>query len=74
MINDNPELMAELEEKVREALMENANKGKKSLNPFAGLTAQKKDAADYEADNEEFENMAAEGDDDFFEEDIEIED
>lgn len=65
-LNDNPELMAELEEKVREALLKNEKEGKKGFNPFA---ASKDKAASAQ---EDFEDIAT-GDEDFFEEDIEIE-
>ena len=72
MLNDNPELMAELEEKVREAIrasMESEKKGFGLLN-----NPLKKKEADFEADADDFESLAGDGDDDFFEEDIEIED
>lgn len=68
MLNDNPELMAELEEKVREALKE-STADKKGAPAFAALRGK---AADYDSDSDDFENIAAEGED-FFEEDIEIE-
>lgn len=72
MLNDNPELMAELEEKVKAALVENEKNGKKA---FAGFSLTKGKAASdsYDTDSDDFETIAAEGDD-FFEEDIEIED
>lgn len=67
MLNDNPELLAELEEKVRKALIEAEGSGKEN-----GLSSPKGKDDSYEADSDDFENIAAEGDD-FFEEDIEIE-
>ena len=73
MLNDNPELMAELEQKVREALIE-SQKDKKGYNPLSAKDKKNDEKdEDYEADNEDFSSMAAEGNDDFFEEDIEIE-
>ena len=71
MLNDNPELMAELEEKIRQALKdeEAESKGAAKLSPLA----KKKAAEAYEAEDDDLESMAAEGDDDFFEEDFEIE-
>ena len=72
MLNDNPELMAELEEKVRAALIE-SQKDKKGVNPLSSLKPKKKDDDEFDSDSDDFENMAAEGEDDFFEEDIEIE-
>lgn len=74
ILNDNPELMEEIEEKVRKAIAENLENEKKGLGSLTSKTLKKaitigKD----DAESEDFENMAAEGgDDDFFEEDIEI--
>ena len=73
MLNDNPELMAELEEKVRNAMMEEENSDKKGSGKSPVTKSAQKTREEYEADDEEFENMATESDDDFFEEDIEIE-
>lgn len=67
MLNDNPELMEELEAKVREALAANDAKSRKGFNP---LLAAKLKTESSVADD--FEEIATEGDD-FFEEDIEIE-
>lgn len=63
MLNDNPELMAELEEKVREALKAEGGADKR-------ISSSDDSKKNYDADD--FENIASEGDD-FFEEDIEIE-
>lgn len=63
MLNDNPELMAELEEKVRAALMEQEKSGRK------GGNATVKPAV---VETDDFEDISIDGDD-FFEEDIEIE-
>ena len=63
MLNDNPELMAELEEKVREALKAEGGTDKR-------ISSSDDSKKNYDADD--FENIASEGDD-FFEEDIEIE-
>ena len=72
IINDNPELMAELEEKVREAINE-SNAGDKKPGIFGGFKSQKPSEGD-DVEEDDFEAMAADsGDDDFFEEDIEIE-
>ncbi|MCH5224821.1 MAG: recombinase RecA [Muribaculaceae bacterium] len=71
ILNDNPELMEELEEKVRKALIEAQASGKK-VTPAASGTKTKSSGA-YDSDDSDFENVAAEGDEDFFEEDIEIE-
>ena len=71
MLNDNPELMAELEEKVREALIASQN-DKKGFNPL-GNKPKKNDDEEYDSSADDFESMAPEGDEDFFEEDIEIE-
>lgn len=76
LINDNPELMAELEEKVRNAIAEDQAAAKKGLKPiFSAKNTRKEssDSSDYDEGDEDFENIAAEGDEDFFEEDIEIE-
>ena len=71
LLNDNPELMDELEAKVREAIKNAEGAGKKGVNPLLKLKAKKE--AEYDTDTEDFENIAADGGDDFFEEDIEIE-
>ena len=70
LINDNPELMAELEEKIREAIKADKESAKKGLKPV--LSSKPKSNDEYDSDDD-FENIAAEGDEDFFEEDIEIE-
>ena len=70
LINDNPELMAELEEKIREAIKADKESAKKGLKPV--LSSKSKSNDEYDSDDD-FENIAAEGDEDFFEEDIEIE-
>ena len=70
MLNDNPELMAELEEKVREALKESKDAVKKGLNPLLAAKLQKASATSKVEDD--FEDIDT-GGDDFFEEDIEIE-
>lgn len=70
MINDNPELMEELEEKVKAVLIESQN-SKKGPNPLATSKSTVKDEED--VDSDDFENMVTDNDDDFFEEDIEIE-
>ncbi|MCH5231857.1 MAG: recombinase RecA [Muribaculaceae bacterium] len=69
MLNDNPELMEELEQKVREAI-ESQSTDKKGV--FISTKAPRKSAEEYEADDFDA-NLAAEDGDDFFEEDIEIE-
>ncbi|MCH5240329.1 MAG: recombinase RecA [Muribaculaceae bacterium] len=71
ILNDNPELMEELEGKVREAIAE-SNEAEKKGN-FAGVKPTKKSAEEYAADEEDFTSMGVEDTDDFFEEDIEIE-
>lgn len=68
LINDNPELMTELEEKIREALKETQNTGKKGLKPFFNSSTEN----DFSSEDD-FDSMIAEGNEDFFEEDIEIE-
>ena len=68
LLNENPELMAELEAKVREALAQSQASEKKGFNP---LLANMKKAGEFSQAND-FEHIAAEGED-FFEEDIEIE-
>ena len=72
MLNDNPELMAELEEKIKNALLEGNSKKKKGLNSLLA-DKTKKSSSDFDSQDDDFESMAAEGDEDFFEEDIEIE-
>ena len=72
IINDNPELMAELEEKVRAAIAE-SNSGDKKIVLGLGKT-KSRTAGDDDPDDDDFEAIAADsGDDDFFEEDFEIE-
>lgn len=70
MLNDNPELMEELEGKVRQALAENETKAKKGINPLLG--SKLKSSSPVSAVAEDFEDIASDGED-FFEEDIEIE-
>lgn len=70
MLNDNPELMAELEEKVRKAISDSLEAEKKGLKP---LQVPKLKNNDYAAEADDFDNIAPDGDEDFFEEDIEIE-
>ena len=74
LLNDNPELMAELEEKVRKGITEAAAAGKKGFN-FMSISKSKenREKEEYQEVDDDFQNIAAEGDDDFFEEDIEIE-
>ena len=74
LLNDNPELMAELEEKVRKGIAEAAAAGKKGFN-FMSISKSKEniEKEEYQEVDDDFQNIAAEGDDDFFEEDIEIE-
>lgn len=72
LINDNPELMAELEEKIREAIKADMEAGKKGLKPILSAKT-KKNEEEKEKDEDDFDVMVAEGDEDFFEEDIEIE-
>ena len=74
LLNDNPELMAELEEKVRKGIAEAAAAGKKGFN-FMSISKSKenREKEEYQEVDDDFQNIAAEGDDDFFEEDIEIE-
>lgn len=72
MIADNPELMAELEEKIREALTANREAGKKGLKPIISLK-NKDEEESYDSSDEDFDSISAEGDEDFFEEDLEIE-
>lgn len=71
MLNDNPELMAELEEKVRQAMLEAQKANKKAGLAVSPKSKQKDSDFSDDSDDMDFENMAAEGDD-FFEEDIEI--
>ena len=72
LINDNPELMAELEEKIRAAIAENSKSGKRGSASFLTSKSKRNDDEEY-VNSDDFDNIAAEGDDDFFEEDIEIE-
>ena len=67
-LNDNPELMEELEDKVREALSERLKSGKRTAPSTISKGGDEDD--EYEEDSI---SMAAEDDNDFFEEDIEIE-
>ena len=73
MLNDNPELMAELEEKIKNALIETNETGKKGLKPILPGKSKMNDDDDFDS-SDDFDSMVAEGDEDFFEEDIEIED
>lgn len=71
ILNDNPELMEELEMKVREALAQqqaNEKKGMPDIKSKSKLSSKE----EAEEEMEDFSDMTAEGDD-FFEEDIEIE-
>lgn len=80
MLNDNPELMAELEEKVVKAIEEQLNNEK--TKGIASVLSKKKisknnedsnsDVNDSHYDDDEF-SIAEDGDEDFFEEDIEVE-
>lgn len=75
-LNENPELMEELEAKVIAAIDEEEAAGKnKNFNPLAAAEAKKKkelrEAREEAEDNDDF--IVADGDEDFFEEDIEIE-
>lgn len=72
-LNDNPELMDELEQKVREAIEAQlaTNKNKPSI-----ISKAKKDSEEDGEDSaydDEFGEASSDGNDDFFEEDIEIE-
>ncbi|MCH5222737.1 MAG: recombinase RecA [Muribaculaceae bacterium] len=71
-LNDNPELMEELEEKVRQAIEEklNGDKTKSIGNILASKETGKASAKD---EDDDFGAIEADGDEDFFEEDIEIE-
>ena len=70
---DNPELMAELEAKVREALIA-SQKDKKAFNPLASKSKKKEnDEESLASEADDFDSMVPDGNDDFFEEDIEIE-
>ena len=76
ILNDNPELMEELEEKVREAI--NANLSSDKSSSFSSFASKDKNKSKEEGDShydddDDFSSMAAEGDEEFFEEDIEIE-
>ena len=71
MINDNPELMAELEEKIRAALTE-ATSGKKGIGSLLAAKSAQREEDEYSR-NDDFSAMAADGNEDFFEEDFEIE-
>ncbi|MCH5229289.1 MAG: recombinase RecA [Muribaculaceae bacterium] len=71
ILNDNPELMAELEEKVRKAILDSIAENRVPAS-FAGTKTGKKEES-YDS-SDDFDSMAAEnGDEDFFEEDFEIE-
>ena len=76
-LNENPELMAELEEKIRAAIDEElAAEKNKNFNPLAAAEAMRKKAQREEAKAADEDNdfaISADGDEDFFEEDIEIE-
>lgn len=74
VINDNPELMAELEEKIREAIdNELAEEKNKSFNPLQMDIKRPSKKTDEAEDDDDFEAITAEGDEDFFEEDLDIE-
>ena len=74
MLSDNPELMNELEEKIRMTLEEQAtNEKNKGFNPFAVISKKKIIKEDSNFDDDDFGAIVADGDEDFFEEDIEIE-
>ena len=74
IINDNPELMAELEEKVRKAIETSNTEDKKASALGAAKSKKKSDTDEEEVEEDDFEAMVADsGDEDFFEEDIEIE-
>lgn len=64
LLNDNPELMAELEEKVREVLANGLPDKKGAGKDKSGEKVSAKD---------DFENISSDSTDDFFEEDFEIE-
>lgn len=68
IINDNPELMAELEEKIREAIEDSRAAEKKGLRPLMNPATPS-----FSASDDDFDDIAGDGDEDFFEEDIEIE-
>lgn len=72
ILNDNPELMAELEEKIRTAITDPGSSSKKKIGSILSGRS-KRDEEGYSKDDDDFESIAAEGDEDFFEEDIEIE-
>lgn len=66
ILNDNPELMAELEAKIRETLKDNKVAQKKGLKPLMS-------AKSFTPTEDDFEEITTGSDEDFFEEDIEIE-
>ena len=68
IINDNPELMAELEEKVRAAIEASLKADKKGGAALFGPKLKPEIET-----SDDFESITAEGDENFFEEDIEIE-
>lgn len=72
MLNDNPELMAELEEKVRQALLEEQSSEKKGVRSALSLNSKKEEEG-FDENSEDFDSISADGDEDYFEEDIEIE-
>ena len=72
MLNDNPELMAELEEKVRQAIADSKSNEKNGIGNLLAAKSSSKKTGDFDAEPDDFENIVADGDEDFFEEDIEI--
>ena len=75
MLNDNPELLAEIEEKVKEALANQPKDGKdekKSARSAKEIKSAAKADEDENVDIDDFEDIS-DGNNDFFEEDIEIE-
>ena len=75
LLNDNPELMEELEEKVREAIDSqlDGDKTRPLISSSSKSVGSRSGEDSSYADDDDFGAMAAEGDEDFFEEDIEIE-
>ena len=75
ILNENPELMDELEEKVRQAIDEKmgSDRGRSLSSLRDGSSSKDDDTSSRYSDDDDFSSLAAEGDEDFFEEDIEIE-
>lgn len=76
ILNDNPELMEEIEAKVREAIEAQLAADKSKSFTLPGLGDSKDKGGDSKISSsadEDFSAITAEGDEDFFEEDIEIE-